>query len=1395
MARVYVSSTFMDLEAHRKQVSLALRRLRHEDVAMEYYVAEEKRPIDRCLGDVDSCDAYVGMFAWRYGFVPTQDNPEHLAITHQEFRRAYSAGKPCFIFLLDGAAPWPVELIDEDRTAIKALRAEVSGEDRGINYFKSEDELARKVTEALSIWTSRSGLGESRSRSDFAAYRASVVERHQWVRLQVIAGVSKERGPIRVPLTEVFEPQLVSRGASGTKLASEIRRYQEQIYGHRLVADSNQADDQADDGADDQADDALPSGDDAFFPFPAQEETEAEEQDQPLSTTEQVFDVLGQERTQVILGGPGSGKSTLLQFVMLKAAQLGDDDLAGTSRYLSPEATPFLIELRKYTLSKDPDFITHIINQSRELYGADLAPGDVAELLGRPDGALVFFDGLDEIFDPDDRRRVVDQFQTFARSYQNATIVVTSRIAGYDPESLALANFEHYTLMPLTIAHIRNFAEHWYRYYSLEGTEHTAQGLVQRMLDSPRLLDLAGNPLLLTMMAVIYKDRDLPVERWQLYERCAVILLEDWEILKGIEDEDAKLAVPIKTAQKSEILQLVSENMLQGRETGAELNAIGYQSLLEIVAGYLGQKYQRSAGEAEAIAVDILRHLMERTYVLAGIGERAFGFVHRTFMEYFAACRCQAQFNARRSDFTWLNDQIFGAHWNEPEWEEVLLLLIAMLHDQGTPIRDVIERLRSSGNGLPFPYHTAFAARCLGESGTVQDQAQGESVLDELAEAIAEHAPKSKNADAQAFVEQALASFASLASEVTAGARTRAAIERLEVAGSVTERTAAWQMSFALLPRKARLAFALEALDDREEVVRRGAIAVLEREWPGRREIGAALSAVVQRDRQARVRLAALVAIQRAWRDEPSVLDAIASRLPRETAFTVVVRMIDYLGSAWPKNDRALELVLNLIAHQPRNAGNYSYPDVSVAGSEAIRRGWGHDAAALTSLKSRVNDESRPVIRTGYVMAMARGWAGDSDAFEFVRRHATTDEDPMTRRGLVQAIGRGWGGQPDALSFLQAIAVAPEDAADRLNSLDAIATGWSGDRNVLDFLQERSSAEADPALRRDILSLIARSWAPDRDALAYLQQRAADDAPTRSAALDAIAQGWAYDIDVLASLQHHATKEPDPTVRSDYLLAMTKGWFNTDASDFLERRFLQDPDSAPRAQAYRGLLLRLLSRPVWEDAKALIELVDLAGTGLRHEDAAIRAVGVEYSPYITQYASFSPVRDHVAAFADLVDLLCEIARDERDTGLRLNALNALAVAYRLGVTSRRAGGGGHEVFELVKSSRSFVEDAVVSHSDPSTRCIALWILSDIARDQQVRSLLKSRASVDPDPSVRAEALRAFAWNQRGAGNFAVFLRERAEADPENAPVVDELLPGVADRRPGRRYMSHMWPLG
>jgi hypothetical protein len=70
MAKIYISSTYEDLEKEREAAAEAIRRLGHTTLAMEDYVAADKRPLDKCLEDVRNCDVYIGIFAWRYGDIP-----------------------------------------------------------------------------------------------------------------------------------------------------------------------------------------------------------------------------------------------------------------------------------------------------------------------------------------------------------------------------------------------------------------------------------------------------------------------------------------------------------------------------------------------------------------------------------------------------------------------------------------------------------------------------------------------------------------------------------------------------------------------------------------------------------------------------------------------------------------------------------------------------------------------------------------------------------------------------------------------------------------------------------------------------------------------------------------------------------------------------------------------------------------------------------------------------------------------------------------------------------------------------------------------------------------------------------------------------------------------------
>jgi hypothetical protein len=145
MARVYISSTWKDLKAEREAVRNAILGLGHTPVGMETYNASDSPPLAFCLKDVGTCQVYVGICAFRYGFVPAG---EMRSITECEYDEAGSRGLPRLLFLLAADAPWPVEQVDEDRGRVKAWRARLEGR-HIVSFFSSGGELSGKVISAL----------------------------------------------------------------------------------------------------------------------------------------------------------------------------------------------------------------------------------------------------------------------------------------------------------------------------------------------------------------------------------------------------------------------------------------------------------------------------------------------------------------------------------------------------------------------------------------------------------------------------------------------------------------------------------------------------------------------------------------------------------------------------------------------------------------------------------------------------------------------------------------------------------------------------------------------------------------------------------------------------------------------------------------------------------------------------------------------------------------------------------------------------------------------------------------------------------------------------------------------------------------------------------------------
>src|SRR5215510_328976 len=134
MAKVYVSSTIIDLADERNLVMNWLVKAGHQPV--HSYRPDSGTVRESCLNDVSRCDLYVLIVGHRYGFRPDHDNPEGLSITHLEFRRAGQCGIPR-VALLRTSIP-SVRLSDMEDPAraaqVLGFRAEVAGEVRPAEF-------------------------------------------------------------------------------------------------------------------------------------------------------------------------------------------------------------------------------------------------------------------------------------------------------------------------------------------------------------------------------------------------------------------------------------------------------------------------------------------------------------------------------------------------------------------------------------------------------------------------------------------------------------------------------------------------------------------------------------------------------------------------------------------------------------------------------------------------------------------------------------------------------------------------------------------------------------------------------------------------------------------------------------------------------------------------------------------------------------------------------------------------------------------------------------------------------------------------------------------------------------------------------------------------------------
>ncbi|RKE19609.1 HEAT repeat protein [Streptomyces sp. TLI_171] len=1057
------------------------------------------------------------------------------------------------------------------------LRAERSRWERLLEGARAEREAVRAT-----------GAGDAAAQDQMRAaewaaaveaYRRRVRELHWRLNLDVLGASGSAGEQPKIEVRQVFMPQLCRPHVA--QVPGEVRR---------LLAAGELADTDLPPGMEAEAARALRK---AYHAQPARP----------------VLEVLAGEggRRLVVLGDPGAGKSTLAKYTALVLAGALEElpaELDGLSGLV-----PLVVELRQYAEPQwrdrtIEDFLEHVDRQDRMCLTRPVLESLLAQ--GR---TVVFFDGLDEVFDPAVRAQTARRITAFASGHPDVRVVVTSREYGYRAGEFTAAGFAQVMLQDLERGQVKQFIRRWYTAAHPENPSLASQ-LTQRLLGAVRgvraVAELAGNPLLLTVLASMGLGKTIPRERREVYAHAVEVLIEQW-------DKDAKFLTPHSPAtgeaaqalewlnvdRRLKVLQRIARRMQEGAGRTAG-TFIHHDELTGIISTYLTeQNISRTA--ADIAARHVVDRLRTRNFLLAHYGGGIYGFVHRTFLEYLAA----TELLDRSHEEEWTRDEIVEVlteRAGNPTWHEVLLLMAGNLHQRGVAafIAHLLlqHRRNESAAGWSVPM-LVLAIRVLAEvkeigaspAASAKDRylsvaVQSDTVIDALTTALRRSIYLS--------IEEALPALGTFDRFWSGRERylrwyyaARSPENRFQggdVAAALSRdlEETAHQARVPWDPFLRRAALdvlgerwpddpgtrqaVLAATTDTDSMVRRAALYVLGERWPDDPDTRQAVLAATT-DTDSMVRRAALFVLGERWPDDPDTRQAVLAATTDTTDSHARGTALDVLGERWPDDPDTRQAVLaattdteSIVRGTALRVLGERWPDdpdtrqavlAATTDTDSYARGtalrvlgdrWPDDPGTRQAVLSTATDTDSYARGTA-LLVLGERWPDDPDTRQAVLTAATAAETTV-RRTAVQVLGERWPDDPDTR---QAVLAATTDTTPdvRRAALYLLGDRWPDDPDTRQAVLTAATA-AESIVRGTAVQVLGERWPDDPGARQAVLTAATDtttDPDVRSTALDVLGDRWPDDPDTRQAVLTAATDTTtDPDVRGTALLVLGDRW-------------------------------------------------------------------------------------------------------------------------------------------------------------------------------------------------------------------------------------------------------------
>jgi GTPase SAR1 family protein len=352
----------------------------------------------------------------------------------------------------------------------------------------------------------------------------------------------------------------------------------------------------------------------------------------------------------LIWGQPGAGKTTFLKHLAIHTIQ-----------ELGQKIIPIFISLKTFADEEEKPHLIDAIKGELMTY-ASASASLVQDLLdeGR---CLILLDGLDEVRDAESSR-VYRNINNLVEQFSKNSLVLTCRTGASE-----------YTFEYFTEVEMADFNEHQVmmfvkRWFTSSQEPKLADEFLEEIEKSRSIKELTTNPLLLTMLCLVFEDYyKLPKNQYSLIDDAINVLLRKWDASRRIERHWVN-QFNLTHQRKVDMLSQIAYEAFN-QEPQKYFWQVG--ELEKLISHYMENLTEISPKTLAVDSLAVLKTIEANHGLLVKQAKDLYSFSHLTFQEYFVANYVVESRNPE------ILKEVVQKHLTNYQWREVFLMIAGRL--------------------------------------------------------------------------------------------------------------------------------------------------------------------------------------------------------------------------------------------------------------------------------------------------------------------------------------------------------------------------------------------------------------------------------------------------------------------------------------------------------------------------------------------------------------------------------------------------------------------------------------------------------------------------------------------------------------------------------------------